>query len=487
MTVISPDAVRKADVVVVDVVVIGSGPGGSVTAATLAQAGREVLLIEEGQNLSQDSCAAFSYEEMKQKYRAGGITVAMGSPNIAYAEGSCVGGGSEVNSGLYHRLPNGVITRWADDYDLEDFSVAGMTESYEACEQVMRPAIYPGELPVASKILRRGAELEKIASADVPRLVTFGADKDEQGVEKSQRHSMSKTYLPEFYQAGGKLLPDTRVERLARQGGHWQVHAQHKTAGPLQIDAENVFVCAGAVHSPALLQRSGLRTNAGKTFSMQPMVKLTAEFNEDVNFVGMGIGGEQIKEFSPSYSFGCAISSRAHLAINLATEEQGSGLVQEKHRKLVSFYVMSRGALNGSVKALPRYNDPLVRYKISDTELQNLGEGMQGLAKVLFAAGATRVFTGLQECSELTRRAQVEQIPNSLAKSVDNIMTIHMMASCPMGGDPNRSVVDSWGRVHGQSGLYVADVSILCSSPGVNPQGTIMALAKRNSDHFLRG
>ena len=161
--------------------------------------------------------------------------------------------------------------------------------------------------------------------------------------------------------------------------------------------------------------------------------------------------------------------------------------MQEQHRKLVSFYVMSRGALNGSVKALPRCNDPLVRYKISDTELENLGEGMQGLAKVLFAAGAKRVFTGLSECSELTRRAQVEQIPNSLAKSVDNIMTIHMMASCPMGGDPSRSVVDSWGRVHGQSGLHVADVSILCASPGVNPQGTIMALAKRNSDHFLRG
>jgi choline dehydrogenase-like flavoprotein len=480
--VVSPGAVRRADIVV-----IGSGPGGTVTAATLAQAGKDVLLIEEGQHLPQDSCAAFSYLEMKQKYRAGGITVAMGNPNIAYAEGSCVGGGSEVNSGLYHRLPDAVTDSWAHEHQLEDFSPASLAECFTACEQVMQPTTYPSELPVASKILRRGAGQENMASVDVPRLVAFGAAKDEQGVERSTRQSMSKTYLPQFFAAGGRLLPETRVQRLSRKGNHWQVHIRQKTGETLQIDADNVFVCAGAVHSPALLQRSGISSNAGRTFSMQPMVKLTAEFNEDVNFAGMGIGGEQVKEFSPEYSFGCAISSRAHLAINLAAEAQGTAYAQEKHRQLISYYVMSRGGLDGSVKTLPGFSDPLVRYRISARELNNLGQGVQGLARILLSAGANRVFTGLPECSEVTDSQQLTALPASLASSVDNIMTIHMMASCPMGEDRQRATVDSWGRVHGQTGLYVADVSILCSSPGVNPQGTIMALAKRNSEHFLRG
>src|SRR5206468_7568428 len=82
-----------------EVAVIGSGPGGAVTAGLLAEAGRAVVLVEEGPHLALDSCPPFSRAEMVQKYRAGGVTVAMGTPKISYVEGRCVGGGSEINSG----------------------------------------------------------------------------------------------------------------------------------------------------------------------------------------------------------------------------------------------------------------------------------------------------------------------------------------------------------------------------------------------------
>ncbi len=64
-----------ADSLRAEIAVIGSGPGGAVTAALLADAGRDVLLIEEGPNLSLNSAAHFSREEIVQKYRNGGITV----------------------------------------------------------------------------------------------------------------------------------------------------------------------------------------------------------------------------------------------------------------------------------------------------------------------------------------------------------------------------------------------------------------------------
>jgi choline dehydrogenase-like flavoprotein len=59
---------------------------------------------------------------MRRKYRSGGVTVAMGSPKIAYAEGRCVGGGSEVNSGLYHRTPDDVLDAWRRDFALDGAS-----------------------------------------------------------------------------------------------------------------------------------------------------------------------------------------------------------------------------------------------------------------------------------------------------------------------------------------------------------------------------
>ncbi|MGI9290031.1 MAG: GMC family oxidoreductase, partial [Gammaproteobacteria bacterium] len=186
------------------------------------------------------------------------------------------------------------------------------------------------------------------------------------------------------------------------------------------------------------------------------------------------------------FSYGCSISSPGHLAINLATEEKGTQYALEKHRNLVSYYVMSRGTLNGSVRALPGFSDPLVRYSLSAIEMNNLGRGIQGLASLLLSAGAKQVFTGLRALPSVTNSQQLAELPESLAANADNIMTVHQMASCPMGENRRVTAVNSWGRVHGYTGLYVADVSSFCTSPGINPQGTIMALAKRTSEHFLR-
>lgn len=469
----------------VEVAVIGSGPGGSVVAATLAQAGKNVLLIEEGANLAQESCRPFSFEEMKQKYRAGGIAAAVGSPNVAYAEASCVGGGSEVNSGLYHRTPGDVIDEWAHEFRVEDLSEEALEPHFAACESVMQPATYPDELPIASRLLRRGAEDRQLDSSDVPRLVRFADERDVQGVARSTRYSMTESYIPEFLASGGKLLADTRVKRLRKQGGNWLVRTQWSRRR-IDLEAESVFICAGAIHTPVLLQRSGISLNAGRTLSLQPMIKLTAEFTESVNYPGMGIAGEQIKDLASDCSLGCAISSRAHLAINLLGTEAGPAHGVSNQAQLISYYVMARGCADGSVRALPGFNDPLVSYRLSPRELDNLGRGLKSLAGVLLAAGATRVYTGRHEQPVVESHEQTGQLPDSLDPKADSVMTIHLMASCPMGEDRSKSAVDSWGKVHGHSGLYLADVSTLCSSPGVNPQGTIMALARRNSEHFLR-
>ena len=59
------------------VLVIGSGPGGACAAARLAEEGWDVLLLEEGGDLPLDSAPAYSFEEMKQKYRGGGLTLSL--------------------------------------------------------------------------------------------------------------------------------------------------------------------------------------------------------------------------------------------------------------------------------------------------------------------------------------------------------------------------------------------------------------------------
>jgi choline dehydrogenase-like flavoprotein len=56
-----------------------------------------------------------------------------------------------------------------------------------------------------------------------------------------------------------------------------------------------------------------------------------------------------------------------------------------------------------------------------------------------------------------------------------------------MGEDRARAGTDSFGRVHGYDNLRVNDASLLPEAPGLNPQGTIMVIASRNSEAFLAG
>ena len=64
-------------------------------------------------------------------------------------------------------------------------------------------------------------------------------------------------------------------------------------------------------------------------------------------------------------------------------------------------------------------------------------------------------------------------------------MTVHLTGTVPMGERPGRGGVDSFGNVRTVGNLVVNDGSLLPSAPGVNPQGTIMAVAHRNVARML--
>jgi choline dehydrogenase-like flavoprotein len=134
-----------------EIVVIGAGPGGAVAATRLAEAGLDVVLVEEGAHLSLESAPHFSREELAQKYRNGGVTVAMGAAKVAYVEGRCVGGGSEINRGLYQQTPADILDTWRTEFAVDGLSEAGMQSHHEACERIARVSPLPGPPPPLSQ------------------------------------------------------------------------------------------------------------------------------------------------------------------------------------------------------------------------------------------------------------------------------------------------------------------------------------------------
>src|SRR5215212_2969630 len=130
-----------------DVLVVGSGAGGAVTASALASAGRTVLVLEEGPWVDPDALEPFSLDWMVAKYRHQGGAAALGSPFVAYAEGRCVGGSTEINSGLWHRLPTDLVAEWQARYDIDEFTTDTLDRYTEGIEEELSVSRVPGAPP----------------------------------------------------------------------------------------------------------------------------------------------------------------------------------------------------------------------------------------------------------------------------------------------------------------------------------------------------
>ena len=65
-----------------------------------------------------------------------------------------------------------------------------------------------------------------------------------------------------------------------------------------------------------------------------------------------------------------------------------------------------------------------------------------------------------------------------------SVMTVHLCSTVPFGEGP-RSATDSFGLVRGTTNVQVNDASLLPDAPGVNPQGSVMAVAIRNARRFV--
>ncbi|WP_372623486.1 GMC family oxidoreductase N-terminal domain-containing protein [Falsiroseomonas sp.] len=469
-----------------EILVIGSGPGGSTTATMLAEAGCDVLLIEEGPYLPLESAPHFSREEIVQKYRNAGINIAFGRAKIAFVEGNCVGGGSEINRGLYHRTPEGVLERWRREYRVDALEEDRLRSHFEACEAIARVQYLPGPAPAISSRLQQGATSLGWASMEVPRLFVYGRDWN--AGSPGRKQSMTETFVPRFLAAGGRLLADARAMKLARHGGRWRASVEHRPSdGPrrvIEISAATVFVAAGATGTPALLRRSGIKRNVGDQLRFHPMVKAVARFPDEVNLPGELEPVHQVKQFDPRFSMGCSMSKRPALALAMAPHPDRLGEVDADWRRMAIYYAQNTGGI-GTVRPIPGFRDPLVRVRQTPQDLAELAEGLRRLCECLLAAGAEAVYPSLPGFAPVRSMADVARMPDTLPPDRASTTALHLFSSCPMGEDTSRCAADSFGRVHGVDGLHIADCSLLPTPTVVNPQGSVMAIAHRNVMHFL--
>jgi choline dehydrogenase-like flavoprotein len=478
----------------VDVLIVGSGAGGAVTALELARAGRQVLVLEEGDRHGLDDYGGAPTEAMERLYRRRGMTPILGRVPIGYVEGCAVGGSTEINSGFWHRAPRDILLRWKAHYDLCDAAESDLAPHYAWAEQMLGVTRSQRPWPASTKVFARGIEAMGWSYEEVPRAAPGCRHTNTcaQGCPTGAKQGMSRSLIPQAEAAGARLLTRARAQLLLRSGRRVEgvVASLRDPDGAervVRLEADQVIVCAGPTETPALLQRSGLRYHVGNTLRVHPYLKVAARFPETLDAESSVLPLLQVKEFTPELSLGGAYFTLGHLAMTLADNWGALRGEMVNHRRMAQYYVGVRGSGKGSVR--PSLSDPdrtIVRYELSDIDLYNLGVGLARLATLLLAGGAEVVHPSVHGLPAIASEVEaVRWLDQRLPRAALSLVTVHAFSSCPAGERRDRCAVDSFGRVYGLDNLRISDASMLPDSPGVNPQATVMAMARRNALAFV--
>ena len=465
-----------------EVLVIGSGPGGSVSACKLAQAGFDVLLCEEGPDARAANVAPYSSAEMDLKYRNAGLTPCIGKARVIYAEGRCLGGGSEVNSGFFHRTSETVLRSW----EIPDLDLSNLEPHYVEIVERLRIGDVADAEGRTSQKLKAGADALGWTSEEVPRWIE--SHRDSHGNWRSKRAGMGSTYIEDAEQAGCRVLSGVAVDRLIIESGQAARARARKldgyaTVGRLDIRFRHVFVCAGAIGTPALLRRSGIKNHVGNSLQFHPMVRVVARFAEVINEGEFGVPVRQVLHFKPELTLGCSVSTPAHLALWMAG--RGEDMTIEEIAPFTAvFYALVQSSTRGRIRPAPLLPEPLVFWDLTRADYARLADGLRKLAQLLYAAGAQEIMLPMAGLPPARSLAEIDAMLARILDVRPEATVIHLFASCPLGRDEN-APLGCYGRSRQLANVFINDVSMLPGTTGVNPQATVMAVAMRNIQAFL--
>jgi len=483
------------------VCVVGSGAGGAVAAARLAEAGHDVVLLEEGGFWRPEHFTEREGEMTARLYADAGTraTEDLAPPIV---QGRAVGGGTAVNWLAMLRTPEWVLDEWAVEHGASGMRPSDLAPVFERVEEETHARLVPDDAHnPPNRVLLRGARALGWSARPV-KVNALGCVRSGfcgMGCRYGARRGAGEVYVPAALAAGSRLFTDVRVERveLAERGSGAPLKRVHADVldretgavrGRLTVEAPVVVLAAGAVGTPALLQRSGMGGGGvGRYLRLHPTTAVLGRYGE-VMYGAAGIPLSTIcDEFvrgSDGYGFWIE-TPPAHPAVSAAALP-GFGAahcaLMESLPHLASMIVLvrdgaDRGASNGTV-TVDRAGRPRIRYRLAAADRARLLRGMDAAARMHFAAGATEVCTlhahacRLRSPAELGAMALRPSGPNQLA-----VLSAHVNGTCRLGTDPETSGCTPDGERHGVPSLYVADGSLLPTAPGVNPQETIMALA----------
>jgi choline dehydrogenase-like flavoprotein len=315
------------------------------------------------------------------------------------------------------------------------------------------------------------------------------------GCRVGAKQSVVKTWLADAHQAGTKLIVGTKVSRVLVEGGAARgVSGITQDGHHLTIRSRAVIAACGALHTPALLKRSGLQNpNIGKHLRLHPATAIMGVFDEELKpweGVMQALYSDQYRDLHDGYGLKYETAAgHPHLLLQFMPwrgSREHFGLMQAL-TNTVPLGALLRDRDGGEVKT-GRDGEPVVRYRLSDFDAGHLRTGIDGAAQILEAAGAQRIYTAhtswvAYEPGRSGSREQFMADADAAGYGAGQIAlgSFHIMGSARMGGSPATAACDPSGQTWEVRDLYVCDGSTFPTASGVNPQISIQAIAHMNA------
>ena len=517
-----------------DLVVIGSGYGGGVTASRMARAGLKVCVLERGKEFPTGSFPD-RFPDIRRQMRVRGGKVDMG-PNTGLFDfrigkdihvlvGCGLGGGSLVNAGVALRPDDRVF---ADEAWPSEISGDGLLDTgFERAGRMLRPASYSGAKELTKfKALERASEPFGVGPKPAEVVVSFDDTVNPAGVEQpgctlcgdcctgcnvGAKNTVAMTYLPDAKHHGAEMYTEVSVHHLEKSGAGWRVHfepsdAKDGDATPMSVDADMVMVSAGTLGSTEVLLRSranglALSNRLGARFSANgDIIAFGYGAKSPVNAIGVGHPPKaEIDTVGPCVAGQTQLNDPDDLDRGLYIQE---GVMPSGVAPLLPALFVPGGRILGAAQSLIKgvYNGPFRNLHTFFVVSHDDAGGCMDLDNDRLAVNwpnvedhpvFERVDDVLETAVTTSGGSYVKHLFAATAAG-RKPATAHPLGGCAMGETGESGVVNHKGQVFdGETGsvhrgLYVSDGSVIPRSLGVNPLLTITSLTERAMIHMAR-